>query len=83
MMEEHFKPEKANETRWVGHKLRDATKLIANWKLIVIHLQSCTEGKTVTQELQLIGGGCQDNDRGHHTINRYAFFKLIFSFSGS
>lgn len=50
-MEEHFvKPEKANGTRWVDHKLRSATKLIKNWKLIVIHLQSYIEDKTNKSE---------------------------------
>lgn len=47
IMEEHFyKPEKANRTRWVDHKLRCAAELIANWKLIVIRLQSYIEDKS-------------------------------------
>lgn len=47
IMEEHFyKPEKANGTRWVDHKLQRAAELIANWKLIVIHLQSYIEDKS-------------------------------------
>lgn len=51
IMEEHFvKPEKANGTRWVDHKLRSATKLIKNWKLTVIHLQSYIEDKTNKSE---------------------------------
>ena len=47
IMEEHFhKPEKASGTSWVDLKLRPATKLIANWKLIVIHLQNYIEDKS-------------------------------------
>ena len=40
IMEEHFsRPEKANGTRWVAHKLRAVTKLISNWLTVVVHLQ--------------------------------------------
>ena len=47
IMEEHFyKPEKANGTRWADHKLQSAAKLIPNWELIVIHLQSYIEDKS-------------------------------------
>ena len=44
VMEDHFlKPEKANGTRWVQHKLQATTKLIKNWKFIVTHLENCAE----------------------------------------
>ena len=37
LLGEHFlKPEKANGTRWVDHKLRATAKLIENWPIIVI-----------------------------------------------
>ena len=44
ILEESFhKPEKANGTRWVDHKLRAASKMAKNWKVIVIHLMSYSE----------------------------------------
>jgi len=47
MMDDHFsKPSKANGTRWVEHKLLAITKLIANWKTIVMHLMSYAEDNT-------------------------------------
>lgn len=58
IMEEHFyKPEKANGTRWVDRKLRSATKLTANWKVIVIHLQSYIEDKSNKAEDRAKGKG--------------------------
>ena len=36
-MEDHFlKPDKANGTRWVEHKLRAIAKMAKNWELIYI-----------------------------------------------
>ena len=41
IMEEHFlKPAKANGTRWVEHRLLALTKMIKNWKAIVMHLMN-------------------------------------------
>lgn len=43
-MEEHFsKPNKANGTRWVEHKLKAGNKLVQNWKLIIIHMENYAE----------------------------------------
>ena len=49
IMDEHFlKPEKANDTRWVEHKLKAVVKMIRNWKLIIVHLMiTQTEQKIV------------------------------------
>ena len=69
IMEEHFyEPEKANGTRWVDHKLRSATKLIANWKLIVIHLQSYIEDKSNKAE---------DRAKGKGILKKVMEYKLI------
>ena len=38
-----MKPEKANGTRWIDHKLRAITKLILNWTVVVMHLMSYAE----------------------------------------
>ncbi|CAH3162510.1 unnamed protein product [Porites lobata] len=70
IMEEHFyKPEKANGTRWVDHKLRSAAKLIANWKLIVIHLQSYIEDKSNKAE---------DRAKGKGILKKVMEYKLIW-----
>ena len=58
IMEEHFhKPGKANGTRWVDHKLRSLTKLITNWKLIMIHLQNYIKDESNKAEDRAKGQG--------------------------
>lgn len=70
IMEEHFyKPEKANGTRWVDHKLPFAAKLIANWKLIVIYLQSYIEDKSNKAE---------DRAKGKGILKKVMAYKLIW-----
>ena len=47
IIDEQFKrPEKANGTRWVDHKLRAVTKMINNWNLIYIHMSNYVEDHT-------------------------------------
>ncbi|KAL5019633.1 hypothetical protein ScPMuIL_002525 [Solemya velum] len=47
IMEEQFlKPDKANGTRWINHKLRAITKLLLNWKVLIIHLGNYAEDNT-------------------------------------
>lgn len=50
LMDEHFlKPSlasKANGTRWVEHKLLAVTKLIANWKIMIMHIMNYAEDVT-------------------------------------
>ena len=47
IMDEHFlKPEKANGTRLVEHKLKSVVKMIRNWKLIIVHLMIYAEDNT-------------------------------------
>ena len=44
---EHFlKPQKANGTRWVDHKLRETAKLIENWAIIVTQMENYAEDKS-------------------------------------
>lgn len=44
LMESHFtKPERCNGTRWVDHKFRAISKLISNWKILVMHMMSYSE----------------------------------------
>ena len=81
IMEEHFhKPEKASGTSWVDLKLRPATKLIANWKLIVIHLQNYIEDKSNKAEDWPKGKGILDRKstrlNSSHANISYAVFCL-------
>lgn len=47
IMDEHFsKPNKANGTRWVEHKLKAANKLLQNWNLIIIHMENYAEDES-------------------------------------
>ncbi|WAR14524.1 ZN862-like protein [Mya arenaria] len=47
IMETQFtKPEKCNGTRWVDHNLRAISKLIKNWKVLVMHMMSYSEDAT-------------------------------------
>lgn len=71
-MEEHkfYKPEKANGTRCLDHKLRSATKVIANWKLIVIHLQSYIEH---------LSNKAEDRAKGKGILKKVGEYKLICS----
>ncbi|XP_052223803.1 zinc finger protein 862-like [Dreissena polymorpha] len=44
VMDTHFtKPERCNGTRWVDHKLRAISKLIKNWKVLVMHMMNYAE----------------------------------------
>ena len=48
----------------MDHKLRSATKLIANWKLIVIHFQSYIEDKSNKAEDRAKGNRHSKESRG-------------------
>ena len=70
IMEEQFKkPEKANGTRWVDHKLRAVTKLIMNWKIIVMHLMSYAEDKSNKGE---------DRAKAKGMVKKLQEFKLVW-----
>lgn len=43
MEEVVLKPEKAQGTRWIDHKVRALKKMKSNWSLIVSHLESFHE----------------------------------------
>ncbi|KAK2553006.1 Zinc finger protein 862 [Acropora cervicornis] len=70
IVEEHFyTPEKENRTRWVDHKLRSAANLIANGKLIAIHLQRYIEDKSNKAE---------DRAKGKGILKKVMEYKLIW-----
>ncbi|XP_052257937.1 zinc finger protein 862-like [Dreissena polymorpha] len=44
LMDTHFtKPERCNGTRWVDHKLRAISKLVTNWKILVMDMMSYSQ----------------------------------------
>lgn len=70
IMDEHFlKPEKANGTRWVEHKLKAVVKMIRNWKLIIVHLMSYAEDNTNRAE---------DREKAKGIITKIRQYKFVY-----
>lgn len=67
---EHFlKPEKANGTRWVDHKLRAVTKLIKNWHIILTQMENYSEDNS---------NKAQDRAKVQGYIRKLKQYKLIW-----
>lgn len=70
VMDDHFlKPGKANGTRWVDHKLRAVSKLLKNWKLIVIHMKNYAEDVTNRGD---------DRAKAKGILKKLSEFKLVY-----
>lgn len=68
--EEHFlKPAKADGTRWVEHKLLTLTKMIQNWKVIVMHLMNYAEDNSNKGE---------DRAKAKGNIKRLTEYKFVW-----
>ncbi|KAJ8307679.1 hypothetical protein KUTeg_014773 [Tegillarca granosa] len=77
---EHFtKPEKANGTRWVDHKLRAVTKLINNWHIIVTQMENYAEDNSNRQTDRAKITGYLRKLKQHKMIWYMAFVKDVLN----
>ena len=72
MQEEFLKPEKVNGTRWIDHKLRATTKLLADWLVFVVHFQSYSEDASNTG---------RDRAKAKGIVNRLFQYKFVWFLS--
>ena len=69
LAEMFLKPEKANGTRWVDHKLRASSKMIKNWKTIIIHMMNYSEDNTNRAE---------DREKATGIIRKVMQYKFVW-----
>ncbi|XP_069122177.1 zinc finger protein 862-like [Argopecten irradians] len=69
MDEQFLKPDKANGTRWIYHKLRAITKLLMDYRIIMIHMGNYVEDTTNKGE---------DRAKAKGIINKLRQYKLVW-----
>ncbi|KAJ8317687.1 hypothetical protein KUTeg_005591 [Tegillarca granosa] len=80
LLGEHFtKPEKANGTRWVDHKLRAVTKLINNWHIIVTQMENYAEDNSNRQTDRAKITGYLRKLKQHKMVWYMAFVKDVLN----
>ena len=80
LLGEHFlKPEKANGTRWVDHKLRATAKLIENWPIIVTQMENYAEDKSNKAEDRAKVRGYLTQLKQHKMVLYMGFVKDVLN----
>lgn len=74
-----MKPEKANGTRWVDHKLRATSKLIKNWPIIVTQLENYAEDSSNREQDRAKVRGYLRQLKQHKMVWYLAFVKDILN----
>ncbi|XP_053383489.1 zinc finger protein 862-like [Mercenaria mercenaria] len=80
LLGEHFlKPEKANGTRWVNHKLKAVTKLLKNWPIIVTQMENYAEDNSNKAEDRARVRGYLIMLKQHKMLRYIAFVKDVLN----
>ena len=74
-----MKPEKANGTRWVDHKLRAIAKLIENWPIIVTQMENYAEDKSNKPEDRVKVRGYLTQLKQHKMVLYMGFVKDVLN----
>ncbi|XP_052806605.1 zinc finger protein 862-like [Mya arenaria] len=80
LLGEHFlKPEKANGTRWVDHKLKAVSKLLKNWHIIISQMENYAEDNTNRSQDRAKVKGYLNKLRQHKMVLYIAFVKDVLN----